>query len=374
MKYNSSAPKRKAETERHTRQIAENPYLDGKSAARQSRGSRPLPQNPYAPQKPRGKRRPEVSLPEFIQETPTNRRLKKAAGRKGSAQKQRAPERSAPPRRPPSGAEQAARARSLHDNALRHRKRHKKNYILYYIFLLLILGVTGTVLSLTVFFNVEQIKIVGDTEIAANDIIAASEVKIGENMFRMNIGSVASKIETRFVTIENVKISRKFPATMEISVLMAVPKAAIEYEGSFFTISEGNRVIGLDKAPLSADLIRISGIAMKNIALGDNVSAENDGVMATLDKALSSVKESEMLDITGVDLTDDMAIKFFIGEQYEIRAGGTANLTYKLHCADEIIKKELEDKTIKGVIDVSVDNGVYYFRPAEKIEMPSSAA
>lgn len=359
MKYNNKKEKAKQAPPAPKRGVMQNPYADKPKQSKKSAKRQASPSQQGRQSSPRhAKQNPAVVPINSNQRTVT----------------------------PPVQAVPQGRDRYVSQNTSRHRKRHKKNYALYYILFFLLIAITGITLSLTVFFNVGEIVVDGKVTISVNEIKETTGVKIGDNMFRMSMETIEKRISDKYITIEDVNVSRKFPATLKVTVSMATPKASITYDKQQYTLSAKNRIINVGENSLNPSLPRVVGISLKDVKAGDmletviteeNTPTEKDVKpdnisfykLSSLDSVLKAIEENKM-EVSVIDLTDTMAIRLYISDQYEIKLGGISNAEYKLHCAKSIIDEELADQTNKGTIDVSVDNGMYYFRPAEKITIP----
>ncbi|MFZ2539013.1 MAG: FtsQ-type POTRA domain-containing protein [Oscillospiraceae bacterium] len=258
----------------------------------------------------------------------------------------------------------------MQQNTRRHKRRHKKNYILYYISLLFLITVIGVSLSLTVFFNIESIAVKGNTGIDTNSIIASCGIAKGQNLFRINIDKASKSIISKHLTIDNVIIKRKIPNTLSIEVKMAKTKAEISYSGKSYNLSFSNKIIGVGKAPADATTIKVVGSDLKDIKIGQYIIPDDKNKLEVIDIVLAAIEKKELSQIKVIDITDEMIIKLYYGDRYEIKVGGVLDIEYKLQWAINLIDQQLTDENEKGIIDVSVNNGMYYFRHADKINIP----
>ncbi len=272
-----------------------------------------------------------------------------------------------PPSKRPANLHRQAK---VQENTRRHKRRHKKNYILYYISLLILITVVAISLSLTIFFNIESISVKGNTGIDVNTIIASSGIEEGQNLFRINIDKASKNIISNHLTIDNVKIKRQIPSTLSIEVEMAKTKAEISYLEKSYSLSHSHKIIGVNKAPLDASAIRIVGPDLKDIKLGDYITHDEKNKLEVIDIVLDAIEEKELAQIKAIDITDEMTIKLYYADRYEIKVGGVLDIEYKLQWAINLIDQQLTDENEKGIIDVSADNGMYYFRHADKINIP----
>lgn len=262
------------------------------------------------------------------------------------------------------------REQKVQANTRRHKRRHKKNYILYYIFLILLLLVVGVSLSLTVLFNIEQIVVTGNVGITEQEIIASSKAHVGENLFRLNTDKAAQNVVAKHLTIDKVTVRRQLPNQLAIEVVMATTKAEIRYKDKSYSLSQSNKVIGIDTPQLNENALRVVGCDFADVALGQQVTADDKNKLAVIDTVVSALADRGLTQVKVIDVTDEMTIKLYYEDRYIIKIGGVLDIDYKLQWAANLIDFELNSENEMGTIDVSVNNGMYYFRHADKIDVP----
>lgn len=253
----------------------------------------------------------------------------------------------------------------------RHKKRHKKNYTLYYIILFIISSITLYSLSTTVWFEIEEITVVGDINITHEEIILTSGIQMFENLVKLSEKDVSARIRNNYITIESVELNKKFPNKVEIEVELAKPKALIYYDRMYYTLSESNRIIAFDSKDDYKDETITNFIAtdLEDMDLGDYLQDVDFDLLEDIDRLMVAIEENDFYEVDYVDIKSENDIKFYVDNIYEIKAGGFTEISYKLHCAKSIIEfqNNIEDTQV-GVIDVSKDDGQYYFKPALNIK------
>ena len=86
----------------------------------------------------------------------------------------------------------------------RRRRRNRFRPLYGLLVAILVIGV-GVSLSMTVFFNIEQIVVAGDANqpYQKNDVVKASGVHTGDNMMRLNRETVKENILSRLIFVDN---------------------------------------------------------------------------------------------------------------------------------------------------------------------------
>ena len=91
------------------------------------------------------------------------------------------------------------------------KRRKKRTYMLYYILIFVIFLTIGISLSLTVFFNIDIIEINNSGKYSTNDVLAASEVTVGDNLLKINLEKIQQRILNSCLELEKINVKRSFP-------------------------------------------------------------------------------------------------------------------------------------------------------------------
>ena len=245
-------------------------------------------------------------------------------------------------------------------NGVRHRKRRKRSYTLYYLLLLFFVLISGVTLSLTVFFNIETIKVNGSSLNSAEQIISQSGIKKGDNLFRINPEKAAKTLKDNMQNIDSVQIERKFPSSLIINVTDAVPTYYVADGDSYTVISEGNRILdtGIAKEQVTAP-IRLDGLTVSGFQKGDFIDDKENDKLEFLQKIKQAAEKNELTNITAINLTNDVELSIEIESRITVRLGNSTELSYKINFAKNIIDTKLEKDEV-GVIDASKAGKIYF--------------
>ena len=94
----------------------------------------------------------------------------------------------------------------------------------------------------TPLFGITEITVSGNTVVSSEDIIAASGLQQGENVFRIN-KSKAEKGLSAIAYVEQAEIKRKFPARIEIEIKEAKPDIIVDTPTQFIVTTANGRVL-----------------------------------------------------------------------------------------------------------------------------------
>ena len=260
--------------------------------------------------------------------------------------------------RAPDRAQAAAAA-----GARRRRKRTGRQ-TLYYLLILLVAAAVVAVLSLTVFFRIEKLEVAGVTKYAAEEIIEASGVKVGDNLFRVNARRVEKKLTQQFPYVEGVALRRTLPATLTLEIAQAKPLGAVSTAAGYVVIGKTGRVLEIGAASVPQDVMTVTGMYLYDPKVGqklgegytkeetDEADKEAYGFLL-LSRLMDAVEETDFGKVSLVDFSNQLDMMLVYDNRLLIDLGGGTELPYKLRFAKKVIEDELSD-TFEGRLDVSL--------------------
>lgn len=212
----------------------------------------------------------------------------------------------------------------------KRRRRRKSNMSLYYIMVALIVIFAAYFLSNFVFFRIDEIKVSGSTYYATESIISASTARKGDNLFRTDIKGIEERLTQLMVYADEVKVRRKLPSQLVITVKEAVPKYNLEQDGRYFVVSESGKILETNLSAPQGNLLLVSGFEIKDttpnakLESNDNLKAR---ILAEIDENIEAMK---FVGIEKIDLSDRTDIKLYYDDRIEVRIGSSVDIPYKL--------------------------------------------
>ncbi|MCL5934990.1 MAG: FtsQ-type POTRA domain-containing protein, partial [Firmicutes bacterium] len=89
--------------------------------------------------------------------------------------------------------------------------------LLQSVFFIVVFLLAAYVLARSSFFEVREIRVVGNSSLTREKIVSVSGLNPGENIFKLDLKSSAEKIRALSL-VKNVDMSRKLPSAVEIKV------------------------------------------------------------------------------------------------------------------------------------------------------------
>ncbi len=242
--------------------------------------------------------------------------------------------------------------KTAYGRAARRRKRSKKKYTLYYLLALVLMLCVGVALSLTVFFQIESIQVVGQTRYAKEQLIETAGVSVGENLFRVSKKSASERLIAGYPYIAQVRLQRVLPNALLLHVTEAEVKASVE-TGQGYTLLDARARVLETGLPISPEgYFRTIGFETQSMAPGDFLSGSDADRLALLLELQDGIAANGLSKIRLIDLSDPADIRLLYDGRVAIELGGQLDLDYKLRAAKSVIDLSVDERTV-GTLDVS---------------------
>ena len=184
-------------------------------------------------------------------------------------------------------------------------------------------------------------------------IISLSEIKTEQNIFKFSSGKAKEKIKEN-PYIENVKIHRKLPSTIQIEVEERVPTYSVDYVGKYAIINNQGYILEISEDNKGLPIILNSKTAEGEITTNQRLNDEDLEKLEDVLKIMSSAKENNLdTEVTNIDINDkNEYIIYLEQEKKTIHLGDSSNLSNKMLYIVAILEQE---KDIEGDIFVNGD-------------------
>lgn len=237
------------------------------------------------------------------------------------------------------------------------KKRRKKRKIVFYTLLFIFSITVVTILSLTVFFNISNIEVTGNSYYNDSKLISVSGLEKGDNLFRINKFKLIDKIKAELPYLNNVKIDRHLPVGIEIIVEETSPYLYIESNGAYYLLNESLKVLEKTKT-LPKNLPAVTGITPENLEINTVMTAKDgmDSYLLTLTDSLKTVIGDGC--VTGVYINALYDMGFEYKGRIKVMLGTLDKIDVKLLLAEHVIKENESNETAE--IDVSNGKRAYY--------------
>lgn len=243
--------------------------------------------------------------------------------------------------------------------------------------------VLALVFGMSIFFQVETVKVAGVEKYTAYQIREASGVQDGDNMLGLNKSAISSRIMQQLPYVGSVRVGISLPGTVNIQIEeLTVTYAIADQEGAWWLMASNGKIVDKISGGDAANYTNIIGVTLADPKLAEQAVAyepepeadENGETVPVttlaserLSMAMSLLQHMEQQGILGkaasVDVTRMGALEIWYGDQFQISLGDASELAYKLQLVKGAIDQIGEYRT--GMLDVTFE-----IRPNEVIFTP----
>ncbi len=232
------------------------------------------------------------------------------------------------------------------------KKRNiKKIFIVIYRVLLLTLILVGGTYAVSIFFQISDIRVEGQTKYTQEEIIEVAGVQIEDNLIFAMDFMIRNKIMNTYPYVAEVKIVREFPDTLVISVTDGVPIATIRSGFDYYLIDINGKVLEEVEESEISNYINVNGVTLSNIKLGENIADRELAEIDTLISLFTIYEEKGILEfIDFVDLSKLYDIKFGYKERFTVEIGENEETERKIRFLISVEERLGQSDT--GIINI----------------------
>ncbi len=234
----------------------------------------------------------------------------------------------------------------------RRRGKRKRGPVFGIITFFFICG--ALLLGVSVFFKISVIKVEGGTRYPPEQVIQASGIKTGDNLFFVNKFDATSRIFKQLPYAETVTMKRDLPNIIIISIKDATAVAYIQDGDGSWLMDKSCKL--LEKAPNGnvSGLIPISGATLTQPEAGQKLKLSDNAKQNALFQLMSEFSSRGLLkDVKKIDLASGADIRFFYLGRFNVKLGNSEDLKGKLELLQNALDSQKISQTATGTIDLS---------------------
>lgn len=246
-------------------------------------------------------------------------------------------------------------------------KKKKKIKKVIKIITLLLLILSGVIFALvSPIFNIKDIEVINNSQINTETIISLSQLQIGQNIFKYRKSKVKKDIKTNSY-VEDIKIKRKIPSKVEITIQERQKNYNIEYLNEYAYINNQGYILEISEKKLQLPLIKGISTEQEKMITGNRLDEQDLKKLETIIQIMNICKNYELDEkIYSIDIKDsDNYIIYLEDEKKTVNLGNESNLSNKMLYVSTILK---ENEGKEGTIYVNGDiNNNFKPRFREKV-------
>lgn len=214
--------------------------------------------------------------------------------------------------------------------------------------------VVGIIFVMSVLLRVNEIRVEGNEHYTDQEIINATGLETGDNIFFFDKFSTISRAYTKLPYLEEVTVERQLPGTLTIRVVESKALAYLVVGDEDWTIDRSCKILGKAVEGETEQLIPIRGIQPGTLMIGERLERAdgNEERVDYLAELLYQLQERGLAwDTRWVDFTDTNQVSFKYGEKYIVVIGDGEHVEHKFAMLMSVLSQLKEGDV--GTIDVS---------------------
>lgn len=196
------------------------------------------------------------------------------------------------------------------------------------------------ILSLTVLFKIDTIKISGNKKYTNQQITAVLPIQKEDNLFLIKENTAKEKLTTNLPYIYDVEISRKLPSTVEVKILEPATIYYIKNADNTYTYMDTDFKVlelGAKKPPKKG--IHIQKLALKSQVAGQVASIDNKDTLKDIMAMMEVVTDLKIKKVTAI-YSENVSSNFIVYDnRITIKIGDTGDIENKMYSALSAIEK-----------------------------------
>ena len=238
--------------------------------------------------------------------------------------------------------------RRITETEQRRKKKIKK--IVSFLFLLIFI-ISGIIFSISYFFKINEIIVVGDSIYTNDEIIYETGIITTENIFKYNTKNIEKSLLDNLIYLNTVDIEKQLPNKIVITITPSIETYALKNDDEYLILSKDLKVLNKSSTK-PGSLCEIIGYIPQTSQLGDTITTDNTEKDALLQQLLLQLEKSNLMPINQMDIMDDLKLSVISNNLYKIKLGSIVEIEYKIKLLEKIILTELDNNT-QYVLDAS---------------------
>ena len=246
-------------------------------------------------------------------------------------------------------------------------QRKRRKFVFRIIKWLMLLGIIigGIIFALlSPIFNIKEISVSGNAQISSQTIISLSSLTIDQNIFNFRTSEIVDNIKEN-AYIDSVKVSRKFPDTVDIEVEERVTTFMLVYGNAYVYINNQGYILEITSEKGDYPILTGFKTPTNQLVAGNRLTEEDleklNDVLKIMEATSSGENKIENL-ITEINISDSSNYILTLSkEKKQVYLGDVTDLSTKILWLNQFIERE---KKNEGIIylNMNLNEDMPYFR------------
>ena len=229
------------------------------------------------------------------------------------------------------------------------------------LILLLLLAITGIVYMGTEGFVIKEITVLGNENIAKEDIVKRAGIPIKQNIFKFNKELTKERIESD-PYLEVLSIDPKYPDEIVIEVREKKPSAVIPYLNSYFIIDEKCFIMEIINEPENIEYPLVQDLEIRNFTVGGKLSTSEEYQTKVLSRVLEAMDKLELGSLVSeIMMGDPNDVEIILTDGIWVRLGQAIDMDKKMLWLKSDDIKDTITGFSGGILDLSTPSKPVFY-------------
>ena len=210
--------------------------------------------------------------------------------------------------------------------------------------------------------KIKNIELIDNTNVSKEQIQELVNFEQYNNLFSLNVVKIKEDIKKN-AYVEDVKVSRKFPNTVQITLTERIPKYMLQVADSYIYINNQGYMLDISVEKINVSIILGFKTDLSNVQAGNRLDLEDLKQMETIIKIVETANLNDIGSlITKIDVSNDKNYTLVLeSEQKTVYLGDCSNLNTRMLYLSGILS---QTKNLAGEIflDMDLNTEDAYFR------------
>jgi cell division protein FtsQ len=223
------------------------------------------------------------------------------------------------------------------------------------------LVIVAIIFIMSVFFKVSRIEVEGNSIYTDDEIIEASGITTGDNLFFINGIAAGSRVAVKLPYIDSVQINRGLPNLVTIKVTESKAVGYVTVDDELWSVSSDGKFLSEISEDDSEYIASISGISVSDPATGEHIKAASgeESKLAYLTDILYQIQARGMYGkVTAIDMSDVSNPTFEYDSRFLVKLGAMDDTEYKFGKLLSAVNQLTADDA--GTLDLSTGDNVVF--------------
>lgn len=198
------------------------------------------------------------------------------------------------------------------------------------------------VAALSLFFKADQIFVTGVSRYSQQQVIQASGIHQGQNLFLLNKQQAASNITEQLPYVESVRIRRQLPNVLHIEITECSCPLAIRQGGKLWLVNGNGKIIDCLEEEQGSSYPQVTGLRLRAPQLGRSaVPVDDDLEQWERLKSLWSLLRARNMaaDVQELDLEDDSRLTLRYQQRFLVVLRAEDDFDYRLNYLSAVVER-----------------------------------